>query len=553
MSPNPIDPLEGPKLAVRGRVVCMDATFRVLDDAVVYIEKGAIAAIAPKGAAAPSGFENVEGVPTRGSIFPGLIELHNHLSYNALRLWDVPKQYTNRDTWAGTGEYRQLISGPMQVIGKTPGLLPAVVRYVETKCLFGGVTTSQGIQLFSNAGARRYYRGIVRNVEQTDEADLPEAATKIADVEAADIEKFHQRLLRQSCFLLHLSEGTDKAARQHFLALQKPDGTWAITPALTGIHCAALQPADFGVLGSHGGAMVWSPLSNLLLYGKTADVAAAKTEGVRIGIGSDWSPSGSKNLLGELKVARLASANSGNVFSDREIVAMATTNAASILQWDRVLGSLEIGKRADLIVVAGTSGDAYATLLESKETDIRLVMINGVARYGVSSLMEQFNAGGEKVKVGSSKRLLFLEQKTTDEVVGQLSLSQASETLDEALDNLPALAEKLEHPAPVPAPGKLAARPEQVTWSLALDEIQETGVDLRPRLPFAGHARTGPRRVPMSGPALAAAVTKPLSEIVKPLQLDPLTVADEKEFLLNITNEDNLPPFIASGLKKLYS
>jgi len=551
MSPNPIDPLEGPKLAMRGRVVCMDSTFSVFDDAAVYIEKGAIAAIVPKGAAAPSGFENVEVVPTRGTIFPGLIELHNHLSYNGLRLWDVPKKYTNRDTWAGIPEYRQLISGPMQVIGKTPGLLPAIVRYVECKCLLGGVTTSQGIQLFSNAGARRYYRGIVRNVEQTDEADLPEAATKIADVEAADVEKFHQRLLRQSCFLLHLSEGTDKAARQHFLALQKPDGTWAITPALAGIHCAALQPADFGVLGSHGGAMIWSPLSNLLLYGKTADVVAAKAEGVRIGIGSDWSPSGSKNLLGELKVARLVSANLGNVISDREIVAMATTNAASILQWNRVLGSLEAGKRADVIVVAGTSGDVYATLLESMETDIRLVMINGVARYGVSSLMEQFNTGGEKVKVGSSQRLLFLEQKTTDEVVGKLSLAAATATLEEALEDLPALAKKLEHPEPVPT--HLTARPEQVTWSLALDEIEETGVELRPRLPFAGQARTGPRRVPMSGQALAAAMAKPLSEIVKPLQLDPLTVADEKEFLLNIADEENLPPFIASGLKKLYS
>jgi len=92
-----------------------------------------------------------------------------------------------------------------------------------------------------------------------------------------------------------------------------------------------------------------------------------------------------------------------------------------------------------------------------------------------------------------------------------------------------------------------------VTWSLALDEIEETGVELRPRLPFAGQARTGPRRVPMSGQALAAAMAKPLSEIVKPLQLDPLTVADEKEFLLNIADEENLPPFIASGLKKLYS
>src|SRR5215813_12453381 len=93
MSPNPIDPLEGPKLAMRGRVVCMDSTFSVFDDAAVYIEKGAIAAIVPKGAAAPSGFENVEVVPTRGTILPGLIELHNHLSYNGLRLWDVPRKY----------------------------------------------------------------------------------------------------------------------------------------------------------------------------------------------------------------------------------------------------------------------------------------------------------------------------------------------------------------------------------------------------------------------------------------------------------------------------
>ena len=51
--------------------------------------------------------------------------------------------------------------------------------------------------------------------------------------------------------------------------------------------------------------MVWSPMSNLLLYGGTADIAAALAAGVRIGIGSDWSPSGSKNLLGELKVAWL--------------------------------------------------------------------------------------------------------------------------------------------------------------------------------------------------------------------------------------------------------
>ena len=48
---------------------------------------------------------------------------------------------------------------------------------------------------------------------------------------------------------------------------------------------------------------MWSPFSNLWLYRGTTDVLAARAAGVRICLGADWSPSGSKNLLGELKVA----------------------------------------------------------------------------------------------------------------------------------------------------------------------------------------------------------------------------------------------------------
>ena len=68
--------------------------------------------------------------------------------------------------------------------------------------------------------------------------------------------------------------------------------------------------------------MIWSPLSNLLLYGDTARVDVAKRAGVRIGLGSDWSPSGSKNLLGELKIAWLYSQHAlGGLFSARDLVA----------------------------------------------------------------------------------------------------------------------------------------------------------------------------------------------------------------------------------------
>ena len=86
--------------------------------------------------------------------------------------------------------YRKLITGPMKVLAHTPAYVPAIVRYVEAKCLVAGTTTSQGIALLSSAGIQHFYRGSVRNVEQTDDAKLPAAATHIADVVAKDRRSF---------------------------------------------------------------------------------------------------------------------------------------------------------------------------------------------------------------------------------------------------------------------------------------------------------------------------------------------------------------------------
>jgi len=92
--------------------------------------------------------------------------------------------------------------------------------------------------------------------------------------------------------------GDGRGCPRAFYGVAGPDDSWAITPALAGIHAAALQKADFQVMADHGGAMIWSPLSNLLLYGDTADVKSAKAAGVRIGLGPDWSPSGVRTFLG---------------------------------------------------------------------------------------------------------------------------------------------------------------------------------------------------------------------------------------------------------------
>jgi cytosine/adenosine deaminase-related metal-dependent hydrolase len=539
----------------------MNEDSKVIDDGVVYVERGTIVAVQARPEAPPSGFADTAVLDTGGSIYPGLIELHNHLSYNALGLWSpVPKRYTDRGQWPSHPDYRRLISGPMTILGEyrdakgSAALLAPLVRYVECKCLLGGVTTSQGIMLNSNAGIRRYYRGILRNVEQTDDPALSEALARIADVDAKDARSFLTRLNKEdSCFLLHLSEGVTadgskvSVARKHFLALEVAPDEWAINDRFAGIHSAGLLPEDFQVLGRLGGSMVWSPLSNLLLYGATARIEDARAAGVRIGLGSDWSPSGSKNLLGELKVAWLYSQQMlAGRFSAKDLLSMATRDAARILKWERSLGSLAANMRADLVVVNGQVGEPYEAFIRAKETDISLVVINGVARYGVPRAMQALGAKGEALKVGGQSRQLFLQQATGDPDVAQVTLKAATAALKKAFKDLRALARDIEKPK-VKKSLMPADAPRPIVWTLALDEISNTGVDQRPRLPF-----DGPRD--FTGPKLLAADAKspPLSAIVGPIELDPLTVADDPNYLTRVGSEPNVPASIRAGLGALY-
>src|SRR5262249_38024636 len=81
------------------------------------------------------------------------------------------------------------------------------------------------------------------------------------------------------------------------------------------VHGTALEPADFAAMRAApsirtdgtghglGAKLVWSPLSKLLLYGETTNVYEALAAGLLVSLGTDWSPSGSRNLLVELKIA----------------------------------------------------------------------------------------------------------------------------------------------------------------------------------------------------------------------------------------------------------
>ncbi|HET7505055.1 MAG TPA: amidohydrolase family protein [Kofleriaceae bacterium] len=512
--------------ALVGDIATMNHDRDVIRKGVVYVRNDTIEAVTKASDPVPPGFEDAPRLAVGGTIYPGLIELHNHLAYNALPMWKPPGKYQAREQWRREDEYRKYISGPMAILGSRPYYVEAIVRYVECKCLLGGVTTSQGLTLMPAPDIKKQFSGIVRNAELPDDAALPAAHARVEDVETADELAKKLSQARPGHLLLHVAEGLYPTAEGHFLKFQRPDGTWAINSALVGIHCTGLHGDDWKVLAEGGGSMVWSPLSNLMLYGDTADVRAAKAAGVRIALGSDWTPSGSKNLLWELKIAYLWSKLHGGIFTEQELVEMATVRAAEILGWESKLGAIAPGMRADLVVIKGSRGDPYRRLLKCEESAIQLVVIRGIPRVGIHRLMKKFDVPTETY----GDRLLHLADPASYPVVGALTLEAARARLSRGMQALP-------HPPDPPA--RFSARAAGPCWTLALEEDEAAGAAMRPLAPVTAIADL-PR----------AAV--PPEAIVKPMALDPLTVSEDPEaYLRALEAQPNLPAEIPHELRKL--
>lgn len=564
----PIDPAVSAPVALAGRIVTMDPAGTVLAHGLLYARDGAIVDVRPSNAPAPPGFEDIAVTHTGGTVFPGLIELHNHLPYDVLQLWPVPRLYTNRDQWSSVASYKQRISAPMRWLGADPDGVPAIVRYVEMRALLGGTTTSQGVALAKSPGIISHFRGLVRNVESTRDPTLPAAATHIADVEATDAEHFLARISGRQKLILHLSEGTDEAAHDAFTALHLPDGRWAITPNLVAIHCLALGRADFDVLAGHGGSMVWSPLSNLLLYGRTAEVGAAIAAGVPVALGSDWAPSGSKNVLGELKVARIAADAAAVSIPDEALVRMVTTTPARMLGWQDQVGSLEKGRRADLLVVAGTGGEPYAHLLTATEADLRLVMINGVARVGTPGLMRRLlphTDTMETVQVARRHRMVNLAQVNADPSVAALSVAESIIRLHTALAamNEPPAATDDTSQRVAPRATVLAAAAFSTDRAvLAASQVVDNHMSPRPHLPLHGQL-TGPNLADLTPSALRSTmiVDDPAPHPAETaglaldadagFTLDPLAAVDNPGFYTALAANPNLPDAVRGAVTAL--
>lgn len=477
-----------PTFILRGRIVKMDSGLNVINDGFVAVKNGIIAAIAQNQNELPDEFSTRAVVDTEGTIFPGLIDLHNHFAYNVLPLWKVPKQYDNRSQWQSNNDYQANYSKPLkEILAANTVPAKALVRYVEAKALFGGTTTGQGINTQVN-GAPKSFRGAMRNVEQPDDINLLPAGTMVPNlnVTAADAEKriaaFRKAVSNPgyAAYYYHLSEGIDEPTRQHFLNLKKYD---LIGPKLVGIHSLGLHSEDLNELAFKGAKIVWSPFSNNLLYGKTLNLRELKNSGTLFSLGCDWSPSGSKNLLEELKVAKFCNTEQGNVFTDSEIVKMVTINAAKVAGWSEKIGSIETTKYADLLVISGTAGDPYSQLINAVEKDISLVVVDGISRYGNIDDMKKLhfdtNVKIESIMVVNTEKGAYLYSESS--TINDITFNGAVKTLKDIMSDLPAYQEKMQSYAKI---ASALVETNEKQFQVILDNEYELQSEMFPDDPF---------------------------------------------------------------------
>ena len=404
-------PQEPRRILLHGKVVQKDGTAKTR---YVYIENGVIQSVSAKR---PKLLPGTRFVYEVGYIYPGLIDLHTHMTYNIMPVWKgAQSQFSNRFEWRKDEDYRNNFRTIYKALN-IPEFKIGLLLYDEMQALAGGTTLIQESGILDSESKDATQRLVVRGTDF--EADLelnngkkivssfeifePKANGTVVAKDALDSFNKRRSEGKIQSYIVHLAEGRtgflrdhgfDPLSRTEFEALMAhpyfSDPVNTPKPPIGLIHSSGIDPQNdshINFLKTWNMGIVWSPVSNLLLYGDTLDIPTLLKKGVPIALGSDWSPSGSKHVLDEARMARffldMISYPSPSPVSDAEIFQMMTTNAAQMIGHPR-LGEIKPGNLADLFIIEDPDPtlSPMKSLFYSDVKYITVVMIRGRAVYG---------------------------------------------------------------------------------------------------------------------------------------------------------------------------
>jgi cytosine/adenosine deaminase-related metal-dependent hydrolase len=325
-------------------------------------------------------------------ISPGLINPHDHIAFaNNPPKTHGTERYEHRHDW------RKGVRGHRAI--STRGSAPAnVVRHAELRFIMSGATATAG------AGG---VAGLLRNLDNG-AAQLEGLEGQAADSDTFPLGDSNLTTFPTTCagwtgtrttaasiasldgYLPHISEGIDDSAHAEFTCQSQDGDTHDLIQKQTAvIHGIAVTPADVAKYRTDMTALVWSPRSNVDLYGDTASVAMYDRMGVQIALGTDWVASGSMNMARELRCAdELNQKYFNKHFSDKALWKMVTQNAAFATGFQKVTGMLKAGYAADIALFDAKTSKSYRAVIDAGVEDTVLVLRGGKALYGDTNVLK---------------------------------------------------------------------------------------------------------------------------------------------------------------------
>jgi 5-methylthioadenosine/S-adenosylhomocysteine deaminase len=388
------------KTVILGTVVTPDQVL----EGMVLIEGDTIACVAAS-CTIPDGASRI--TVTNAYIFPGFVDAHNHVAYNILARWTPPKLYQRRSQWQAAQAYKVFKQPYNDLINK--GLFCEMVKYGETKALLSGVTTIQG-----TAPNNMCFRTLIRNAENQNQLGLPASHIRTFILDISSFKGSMDWSVTKS-FAVHIAEGIrgDAPSKQEF-AILKSKGLLASGTAI--IHGAAFEAAEFQQMAAVGAKLIWSPRSNLVLYGQTTNIPLARQAGVEVSLGVDWNPTGSNHIFDELRTAAEVNADDfAGAIPDDEWIKMITVNPARALALEEQIGRLAPGLKADITVLRAQGSDPTKSLLRAHLQDVQMVWVGGKLLYANRAILDKVKPGQcEALLVhGSQKRVCVKDVQPT--------------------------------------------------------------------------------------------------------------------------------------------
>jgi len=392
----------------------MDAFDTLLADGAVAIRKEGILAVGPRREIERR-YRARRRIEARGKvILPGLVNAHTHA---AMTLFRGVKDDFDLMTWLTKYMF------PLEARFVSPRFVRCGALLACWEMIASGTTTFADGYFFEEQVARAADEAGLRAVPGQGIFDVPTPDAKDSAEGLARAEKFlsdwrgHPRvtpaLFPHACYtvtpetfrkardlaarhgapvLTHLSESQGEMAmvreRYGTTPVRHLAAHGLLDKSLTAAHCVWVDDEEIALLASHGVGVVHCAESNMKLGSGIAPVGKMLASGLALGLGTDGPASNNDlDLFGEMgTVAKLhkVSTRDPTAAPAREVVRLATAGGAAALHMEKEIGSLEPGKKADLIVV-GTSGpgalplyDPWSYLVYSARADaVETVIVDG--------------------------------------------------------------------------------------------------------------------------------------------------------------------------------